>query len=320
MSTLLRDAMGMRTDLGRRTSRRPWRCATALTASVLLLSFAPPALGSSNGAGLARLTRTVQLTADTTSYALVSLPRAVRGPTGFPRLVQSWRGDASAVVLAPARRDVFNPANPPPALVVPNLPGRSVNEHPYVFIGLDPRHHDPAFFYHWLPPGRYRLYLITSGPAQVTLTLPGLPAGRTKVTATIQGQARTVGMHQRAPIGSLSPAFSYGATGGLTRNKGLVWVAQWMRVPARVADAFGSCLYAPPPPTPLAYEIPNCAAARTIGPPNIMREYVGVLPSPDLLTESEWYGVPHGPSGMQSYTVVAGLVQSEGVEILWLSW
>lgn len=312
--------MKSRARQGRQELRRPWRCVTSLAMLVTLIAAMPPALGFADKGRLIGLTETVRLSARTTGYATVFLPRAVQGNEDFPRLVERWAGAASAVVLAPDRADVFDPTNPPPALVVPNLPGRTANPHPYVFIGLDQRHHEPNAFYHRLPPGRYRLYVITSGPARVTLHLPGLPSGETNVTTRTPGHARTVGMRKQAAIGSLSPIFSYGATGGLTRDKGLVLTVQWMRVPARAAEAFGACHYSPPPPSSLAYQVPNCAAARTIGGPNIAKEYIGYVPPPDLLGESEWYGVPPGPSGMQTYMVVAGPVQSEGAEILWLSW
>ena len=316
--------MSARIVQARRLSRRSWRCASTAAAVLSLLASAAPALGSSAGAGMLRLTRTVQLTASATGYALVSLPRAVQGPAGFPRLVQSWRGGASAVLLVPDRPDVFDLDNPPPALVIPNLSGRGVNPHPYVFIGLDPRHHEPDAFYHWLPPGRYRLYVIATRPTKVRLRLPGLPAGRTHVSVATPATAHAVGAHHRALAGTLPPAFSFGGTGQLTSAKSLVWSAVWMHSPVRVADADGSCLYLPPPRSPTVYSIPSCAAA-TSGDvaPSLTREYVGYVPSPDYLAEQEWYVRSSGQPlavGEQTYAEAGGSIAAEGAEILWLSW
>lgn len=307
---------------GRRLTRRSRRGPVVLIATTCLIATAPLAFGANGVSRPITLSRTVQLSAVATGYAIVSLSQAVQASGQFPRLVRDWKGGASAVVLAPDRPDVFNPTNPPSALVVPNLPGRIVNPHPYIFIGLDPRHHDPAFFHHWLPTGRYRLYLVTNGPGEVTLQLPGLKPGMSRVDAAIPGYAHTEGQHQQASVGSLPPTNSYGATGRFTSGRSLVWNVQWMHVPVRVADAAGGCFYAGQPPTPAIYEVPSCAFAQPTpnAEPDISAEYVGYIPPPDYLTETEGYGYPRGPIGNQTYVAAAGPVQSEGAELLWLSW
>ena len=288
-----------------------------------LLMMDPSALGASpdSVSQPTSLTSAIRVSAKATGYVVVSLPRAVQDKDGYPQLVEDWQGGASAVVLAPDRPDVFDPKNPPPTLVIPNLVGRSVNPHPYVFIGLDPRHHQPAFFYHRVPAGRYRLYVVTTAPAQVTLRLPGLPRGFTRVVASTPGHAVTFGTHQRASVGSLPPAFSYGATGRLTSHRGLIWTVQWMHSPVRVSEDFGACTYAPPPASPEVYHFPSCALAPGGNlVPAVGAQYIGYVPPPDLLHESEHYGVPPGPVGVQSYVAVTGPVSHEGAELLWLSW
>lgn len=271
-----------------------------------------------------QLTRTVTVSADRTSYAIVNLPRAVQGKEEFPRLVRSWRGGAEVVVLAPDRPDVFDLDNPPPALVVPNLPGRLINPHPYFFIGLDPRHNEPNAFYHWLPPGRYRLYLVMKGAGQVTMELPGLPWGRTHVVAATPGKARAVGTQRVGTTATLPPSFSYGASGRLTSSKALVWSTVWLNSAPRIADASGSCLYYPPPHSPAVYGVPACPAGSAgTATPSLTTEYIGYVPPPYYMAETEWYvRPPNNPFdvGAQEYAYAAGPVKAEGAEILWLSW
>ena len=309
---------------GRRRGRRPQRRAAGLASLVCLSAAALPALGDSSGRvdPSTPLTSTVTVKANRTSYAIVFLPRAVQGPHRATSLVKSWRGHASAVVLAPDRSDVFDPESPPPALVVPNLPGRTADPHPYMFIGQDPRHHASAMAYRWLPAGRYRLYIVTDGPTSVTLQLPGLSAGLTNVRPEIPGHARAISTYQSATLGTLPPAVSFGATGRLTSGKGLVWNVQWMHVPARVADAAGGCFYSGAPPSPAVYEVPSCALAGSgsNAAPDIVAEYIGYIPPPNYLTETEGYGYPRGLVGNQTYVAAAGPIQSEGAELLWLSW
>jgi len=304
--------------------RRPWLCAAILSAFACLLGTALPAVGIASAATALALTRTVTVSSNGTAYTEVVLPRAVQAPERARRLVQEWKGNATAVLLVPDRPDVLNRNRPPPALVVPDLPGREVNQHPYVFIGIDPPHNEPAIFYNRMPAGRYRLYVISSGPAEVTLQLPGLARGRTRVIAKTPGRAMAVGTHRQASTVPLPPTFSYGDAGRLSSSRALVWSFIWMDSPVRVADAAGSCLYYPPPRSPAVYSVPSCATA-TGGNlvPDLSREYIGYVPSPNFWMESESYvRAPSGrlTVGAHIFAHIGGPVVAEGAEILWLSW
>lgn len=108
-----------------------------------------------------------------------------------------------------------------------------------------------------IPPGRYRLYVVTDGaPVSATLSLEGLK-GERRISPS-EGVSATVGSDAAEP--PINNVYAGGSTYALP-NRGLGITSFWHDSSARVATVETDCLYKgrPPAPDAVAYG-PACRA------------------------------------------------------------
>lgn len=94
-----------------------------------------------------------------------------------------------------------------------------------------------------LPAGTYRLYLITEGSASVTVKLPGLPKGTSRLSPTTITGASIHDPDASLVSQNVTQYYGTGVTDSIESNNGLAFTGVWVENEVHVATASGTCLY-----------------------------------------------------------------------------
>lgn len=284
----------------------------ALTAAALAALAAGSLPATSHAAARPSLGRQVSLAGDRTGWTPVSLPRPITAECpGQP----SCAGGA-ALRLAGGAFGYFlvleddRARKPVPSVVVVRLPKAQGGQVMAIAGGTDPRTGASVADTGILPPGRYRMFLLTNGRGSLSVRFPELAAATVSLRSRYAISYRAV---ETAPtyVGPLAPsAWAGGITIPETGVRSHGYVFEWTKGPAAAGVVGALCLYdgAPPADTWL----PGCPNGNS-------------LMSNQVMPATECCGTAYGAvvgSGTRfsfgSYYVQNGPVTSAGRFVVWV--
>ncbi|HVF05184.1 MAG TPA: hypothetical protein VNA20_10110 [Frankiaceae bacterium] len=281
------------------------------------LALAALAAGSlpatSHAAARPPLVRQVSLTGDRTGWTPVSLPRPVAAecagqPTCAAKAALRLSGGAFGYFLVYENDRALKPA---PSVVVVRMPKAQGGQVIAIAGGTDPRTGSNVADTGVLPPGPYRMFLLTNGSGAMSVRFPELAAARVSLRTRHASTYRAV---ETAPtyVGPLAPsAWAGGITVPETGIRSHGYVFEWTKGPAAAGVVSALCLYngAPPADTWL----PGCPNGDS-------------LMSNQLMPGTECCGTAYGAvvgAGTRfsfgSYYVQNGPVTSAGRFVVWVS-
>ena len=250
------------------------------------------------------LTSTVVVTASTTSYAEVRLTRSIKISASSAPSIKVVGSGFTAIALVRVMS-----GSAPPGLVVSRLAGTSTWHYHWVGHerGTDAEDDRPTFFTRTLPPGRYRLYVATNGPASVTWRLP-LGSGSARV-ATRTRTAWTSVASTPPGVRGIAVASGYAEQQTATfAHRGLGLSLAWYRAHADIEATLGGCMYPGDPSVLGLGPLPECLdRGASTGP-------VGPAVNDFLAVQGGLFVRP-GKWTNKAYVRVAGAVQDGGISV-----
>jgi hypothetical protein len=242
----------------------------------------PPALSS-----------TVVVTASATSFIEVRLTRSVKIAEAVAPSLKVTGGGFTAIGLI----RVMN-GSAPPGLVVTRLAGTSTWHHHWVGHerGTDDDDDRPTFFTRMLPPGRYRLYVATTGATTVAWRLP-LGSGTTRLAPRTRTTWTSVGSTVAGQRGTLAAPGHAEQQTATFAHRGLGLSLAWYRAHADVEATLGGCMYPGDPSTLGLGPLPACqdrdASTGPVGPAveDFLVVQGGLLVGPGKWTNKAYFRV-----------------------------
>lgn len=252
------------------------------------------------------LADTVVVSGSTSSYTEVTLGQALSIPRrDAPPAVTTFGSGFVGLALVRVQR-----GETPPGLVVTTVPGTATPH--YAWLGHARGTHaltdPPTYFTRILPPGRYRLYLFTSGATTVTWRLP-LRRGRTRVLPRTRTSVRRVELTAPGVRGSVvASAYAEQLTASVT-HRGLVLGLTWYDAHGRLDATLGNCTYPGPPSTGGLGPAPACLDRDVSTGPT------GAATDDRFVSQGSGYLEP-GTWTSKHYVRVAGAVRDGGISVL----
>lgn len=290
---------------GRIERRRPRRFR--IVASAALLAGIIGGLPADAGSSVVDLGRWTTLTGSRTGYVPVRLTRAVHVASGVrPAVKVTGGGTLRAVVLV---SDL--PGLDAPSLVIPRLPAASTRDLDYRFGGADPVTDVSIGITRRLPPGRYRLYLVTEGPVSVRFELPGLTGAERRTSPHKPTGHRWRSTETPAVNGVVPPVFAAGFDDEL-KSPGTFFWAQYKVGPADLSSSSSLCLYEEGAVSPALHSVPGC-----VGGSGVHLVTGANMPTAMIDWSTGAHRAP-GPLGLGGYFAGAASLTASGMVALWL--
>lgn len=233
--------------------------ASTVAIGLICVGALTPAARASRGVSreYQKLAGTTVMKADSASVAHVLLSKDVKvwhpwfDPDRPDFTIQGGRG---AVLFALVGED----ADEPRLLLGGRLPEEADSSPFLTHFGLGPE--GPDWSGYWdVPAGRYRLYLFTSRPATLTLSLDGV-AGRSRVVPRRDARYEARTPRPVAETGAVNNLYFAGAEGSLEGQVAQLQIL-WKHETLHASTHSGYCWYDDVPMEPNTAYVPGCPTA-----------------------------------------------------------